>query len=133
MRWINFLNKKCIVQYYLTHIRRFKLETASLRKDEHVDTEINSCQTQSNVEPKWNKYIEFCKEYDESAKEPLIRDMLVYEEFLSEEEENSLFQEVEPYMRKLRYEFAHWDDVSSFYEDSELDNCPRIFGGMILT
>lgn len=39
----------------------------------------------------------------------------VRQNFISEEEENALFKEVEPGLRKKRYEFDHWDDVSNTY------------------
>ena len=35
----------------------------------------------------------------------------VYQDFVTEEEENSLFDEVEPHLKRLRYEKDHWDDV----------------------
>lgn len=38
--------------------------------------------------------------------------MLIIEDFLTEPEEEALFAEVDPYMKRLRYEFDHWDDVS---------------------
>jgi hypothetical protein len=47
-----------------------------------------------------------------ASKEIMIRDMRVIEDFLDEEEERSIYEEVEPHMRRLRYEFDHWDDVS---------------------
>lgn len=31
---------------------------------------------------------------------------------MTEPEEEALFAEVDPYMKRLRYEFDHWDDVS---------------------
>ncbi|XP_015604888.1 alpha-ketoglutarate-dependent dioxygenase alkB homolog 7, mitochondrial isoform X2 [Cephus cinctus] len=34
-------------------------------------------------------------------------------------EEESLLQEVEPYMKRLRYEFAHWDDAIHGYRETE--------------
>lgn len=40
-----------------------------------------------------------------------IDSMLIFEDFLTETEEKSLFDEVEPYMKRLHYEFDHWDDV----------------------
>lgn len=40
--------------------------------------------------------------------------MLVYEDFLTESEEKTLLDEIEPYLKRLRYEFDHWDDVSNF-------------------
>lgn len=38
--------------------------------------------------------------------------MIIYNDFLNEYEERSLMDELDPYMKKLRYEFDHWDDVS---------------------
>ena len=40
--------------------------------------------------------------------------LLIKEDFLSHEEEKSLLDEVDPYMRKLRYEYDHWDSVGIF-------------------
>ncbi len=37
----------------------------------------------------------------------------VRQNFISEEEEDALFKEVETGLRKKRYEFDHWDDVST--------------------
>ncbi len=37
----------------------------------------------------------------------------VRQNFISEEEENAFFKEVETGLRKKRYEFDHWDDVSN--------------------
>lgn len=37
--------------------------------------------------------------------------MIVKQDFISEQEENSLLAEVDPYMKRLRYEFDHWDNV----------------------
>lgn len=42
----------------------------------------------------------------------LLATMRIFKNFISPEEEDSLFQEVEPYMKRLRYEYSHWDDVS---------------------
>lgn len=36
----------------------------------------------------------------------------VRENFISEEEERALLRELEPGLKKKRYEFDHWDDVS---------------------
>lgn len=37
--------------------------------------------------------------------------MKVLPNFISEKEEDVLVQEVDPYMKRLRYEFSHWDNV----------------------
>lgn len=48
----------------------------------------------------------------EKVKEVLGSDMLVINDFITEEEEELLFQEVETHLKRLRYETSHWDDVS---------------------
>lgn len=58
-------------------------------------------------------YIEFIGTWVAEEKEKFLNDMVVQENFLTNSEEKSLFDEVEPYMKRLRYEFDHWDDVSS--------------------
>ncbi|KYQ51035.1 putative alpha-ketoglutarate-dependent dioxygenase ABH7, partial [Trachymyrmex zeteki] len=40
--------------------------------------------------------------------------MKVLPNFISEKEEDVLVQEVDPYMKRLRYEFSHWDNVIAF-------------------
>ena len=51
---------------------------------------------------------------DEHIKNVIQQDMLIYNDFLSKEEEESLLKEVEPYLKRMRYEYNHWDNVSSF-------------------
>jgi len=51
---------------------------------------------------------------DAVAEKHVTDGLQVYEDFISEEEERSLVNEVEPYLRRLKYESAHWDDVSVF-------------------
>uniref|UniRef100_A0AAZ3PHH9 AlkB homolog 7 n=1 Tax=Oncorhynchus tshawytscha TaxID=74940 RepID=A0AAZ3PHH9_ONCTS len=40
-------------------------------------------------------------------------------EFISEEEEGALMKELEPGLRKKRYEFDHWDDAIHGYREAE--------------
>ncbi|XP_071758636.1 alpha-ketoglutarate-dependent dioxygenase alkB homolog 7, mitochondrial [Centroberyx gerrardi] len=40
-------------------------------------------------------------------------------EFISEEEEGALMRELEPGLRKKRYEFDHWDDAIHGYRETE--------------
>ena len=49
---------------------------------------------------------------DPKLKEIISRDMIVKTDFLTENEEESLISEVNKYMKRLRYEFDHWDNVS---------------------
>ncbi|KAK2575101.1 hypothetical protein KPH14_008827 [Odynerus spinipes] len=52
-------------------------------------------------------------------KDALHMTMKVYPDFITPEEEASLIKELEPYMKRLRYEFAHWDDAIHGYRETE--------------
>lgn len=45
----------------------------------------------------------------------LERDLILIEDFINEKEEESILSEIEPYVKKLRYEYDHWDQVIFFY------------------
>jgi alkylated DNA repair protein alkB family protein 7 len=53
-----------------------------------------------------------------TAKE-ISESLRVYQNFISEEEEKSLFDEVEPYLKRMRYETSHWDDAIYGYRETE--------------
>jgi len=57
----------------------------------------------------WNRVV--CAS-DAVAEKDISEGMRVFEDFISHDEEQRLFKEVEPYLRRLRYEHDHWDDVS---------------------
>ena len=56
---------------------------------------------------------------DKITKEVIMRDMLIYNDFITPEEEESLFSEVEPYLKRMRYEYDHWDNVSKMSHDDD--------------
>lgn len=45
--------------------------------------------------------------------------VIVVQDFLNEEEEDTLFKEVEPHLKRLRYEVNHWDDAICGYRETE--------------
>lgn len=55
-------------------------------------------------------------------KTELTATMKVIPDFITPQEEDSMLQEVEPYMKRLRYEFSHWDGVSKFYSGFQTFN-----------
>lgn len=56
---------------------------------------------------------------DPNTLSDLTDSFIVYNDFISEEEETSLMNELEPYMRRLRYERDHWDDAIHGYRETE--------------
>lgn len=51
------------------------------------------------------------RQWPPAEQKHLLRDMLVLDDFVSADEEAAICAEVDPYMKRLRYEFDHWDDV----------------------
>ncbi|CAG2166759.1 unnamed protein product [Oppiella nova] len=50
----------------------------------------------------------------------LIKDSFrVIDDFVTEEEEQCLLREIEPYVKRLRYESSHWDDAIHEYRETE--------------
>lgn len=37
--------------------------------------------------------------------------MIVHKDFITSEEEQCILDEIEPYLKRMRYEIDHWDDV----------------------
>lgn len=57
----------------------------------------------------------------------LEKDMIVYEDFITKEEEQSLLNEIEPYMKRLKYEYDHWDNVSKLSKNNAGISCHAFF------
>ena len=61
--------------------------------------------------PSYIKLSETFSNEEEATKQKLIDSIVIYKDFISADEENSIFQEIEPYLKRMHYEFDHWDDV----------------------
>ena len=48
----------------------------------------------------------------EKVQDLVIGNLEICEDFVSEDEEGVLLKEVEPYLKRQKYQFDHWDDVS---------------------
>ncbi|CAG9831445.1 unnamed protein product [Diabrotica balteata] len=66
-------------------------------------------------------YFSLCKEFlDENELAiSLVKSMTVYNDFISGQEEKSVLDEIEPYLKRMRYEFDHWDDAIHGYRETE--------------
>ena len=54
-------------------------------------------------------------------------DLEIHDNFISEKEETAIMEEIEPCLKRLKYEYDHWDDVSGNsrrdFLSSKEDNC----------
>ena len=49
-----------------------------------------------------------------SVEKLISGNLLVYDDFITEEEETMLYEEVRPSLEKRSYQHEHWDDVSKY-------------------
>lgn len=61
----------------------------------------------------------YCDTIHTDLKHEIVSNMLVHENFINEQEENSLLEEIEPYLKRMRYEFEHWDNAIHAYRETE--------------
>lgn len=64
----------------------------------------------------------FHHDWPEDVKNEFIDDMVVIENFISEEEESRLCAEAEKTMKRMRYQYDHWDDAIHGYREMEKTN-----------
>uniref|UniRef100_A0A8D8Y453 Alpha-ketoglutarate-dependent dioxygenase alkB homolog 7, mitochondrial n=1 Tax=Cacopsylla melanoneura TaxID=428564 RepID=A0A8D8Y453_9HEMI len=56
---------------------------------------------------------------DDTLKKSILANMLVYNDFLSVEDEQSLLQEINQFIKRQRYEYDHWDDAIHGFRETE--------------
>ena len=57
-------------------------------------------------------YVHNVNEWPKILLKSMMESCSVREDFITVEEEKSLLKEIEPHMKRLKYEKSHWDDVS---------------------
>ncbi|XP_022120746.1 alpha-ketoglutarate-dependent dioxygenase alkB homolog 7, mitochondrial isoform X1 [Pieris rapae] len=89
------------------------------------------CSTEKVIQPKGDiqkisgdlRMIEFLPSWkadeDTDLRKQVVRDMRVIPDFINETEEISLLSEVEPQLKRMRYEFDHWDNAIEGYRETE--------------
>ncbi|XP_021694845.1 alpha-ketoglutarate-dependent dioxygenase alkB homolog 7, mitochondrial [Aedes aegypti] len=64
-------------------------------------------------------YLTLHGQWSQDDRQQFLAGMTVLPDFITEEEEQSLLQEIEPYLKRMRYEFDHWDDAIHGYRETE--------------
>ncbi|XP_033219512.1 alpha-ketoglutarate-dependent dioxygenase alkB homolog 7, mitochondrial [Belonocnema kinseyi] len=59
------------------------------------------------------------EENSENWKKELHATMKIFPDFLTQQEEDSILKEMDPYLKRLRYEFSHWDNAIHGYRETE--------------
>ncbi|KAG4065425.1 hypothetical protein HA402_002823 [Bradysia odoriphaga] len=78
--------------------------------------------TTSQPDAKAPHYIDFVDNWPPNERETILNDFLVLTDFVSEAEETAIIEEIDPYMKRLKYEFDHWDDAIHGFRETERKN-----------
>ncbi|XP_060084236.1 alpha-ketoglutarate-dependent dioxygenase alkB homolog 7, mitochondrial-like [Ylistrum balloti] len=119
-------SKKCLSSKYIPGSRQLMCSCVSLRTKVMSSGRLKDslCFCTASKESTTNKHIHddrisFMTTSDPQTAMELGPSMLVYQNFISSEEEQRLVNEVEPYMKRLRYEYDHWDGAIQGYRETE--------------
>jgi hypothetical protein len=104
--------------------RSFKAYSPALKRFSHVSSVQSTQGNELSVFMEWSDSIdriladtvssnfEFKGQWPEHEQKQFLNDMRVLDNFLTTDEEEEFLKEIEPYLKRMRYEFDHWDDVS---------------------
>lgn len=97
---------------------QLKIDTADCRQTFHTYSFLKTV-NKENLSLHTRNVHEYIDSPDIAVLEMLKDDFIVYDDFITEEEENSIFQEIEPYLNRLKYEHNHWDDAIHGFRETE--------------
>lgn len=115
---INSLNRWCQINNSL--ILRLKCDSLHCRWYSSHDVQIDAVSSNNigKIQSK-NDILEFHHEWPTGVKNEFQRHMIVIEDFVTENEELALCGEVQKAMRRMRYQYDHWDDAIHGYRELE--------------
>lgn len=64
-------------------------------------------------------HFEFHGQWPTEEQQLFIKDLRLHTDFITVEEETKLLEEIEPYMKRLHYEYDHWDDAIHGFRETE--------------
>lgn len=107
----------------LLDINHLSCKLSSNSKCIPLHNRCHSSETQFDFVPLNNQnqqhHFDFHDEWPADVKTELLRDMILIEDFISEEEEEHLFAETKKTMKRMRYQYDHWDDAIHGYREME--------------
>ncbi|XP_045454366.1 alpha-ketoglutarate-dependent dioxygenase alkB homolog 7, mitochondrial [Melitaea cinxia] len=100
-------------------LRNCKLKSA-LFKNLSVEVSYAKSEIDKLADPNLVEILPSWKEDEEvELRSAVLKQMRVLPNFITEEEEASLLGEVEPQLKRMRYEFDHWDNAIEGYRETE--------------
>lgn len=65
-----------------------------------------------------NNY-QFHSNYNDKLKSSFLKNLIIYPNFIDEKEELNLIEEITPKVRRMRYEYDHWDNAIHGFREFE--------------
>ncbi|KAK9512589.1 hypothetical protein O3M35_000980 [Rhynocoris fuscipes] len=65
--------------------------------------------------------LHFHDNYSGELKEKFQKNLLIFNDFITETDEKNLINEINPRLRRMRYEFDHWDNAIEGFKEFEKD------------
>ncbi|XP_070564158.1 alpha-ketoglutarate-dependent dioxygenase alkB homolog 7, mitochondrial-like [Ptychodera flava] len=93
-------------------------ESGKLSEQETSDGQQVERETQNYAAPV-DEFYYFHEGCTEEVKRTVIDGYKLYLNFLTEDDEQSLQREIDRYMKRMRYEYDHWDDAIHGYRETE--------------
>ncbi|XP_068623743.1 alpha-ketoglutarate-dependent dioxygenase alkB homolog 7, mitochondrial [Battus philenor] len=87
-----------------------------------VNVKIDDIRTVPTSDPNYIEVLPSWPKEDSEIRTKTVSTMRIFPNFVSEEEEASLLAEVEPQLKKLRYEYDHWDNAIEGYRETERES-----------
>lgn len=100
-------------------VLRSKCDSLHCRWYSSHDVQIDAVTPNSNNIQNKSDFFEFHHEWPADVKSEFHRHMIVIENFVTEPEELALCCEVQKAMRRMRYQYDHWDDAIHGYREME--------------
>ncbi|CAH0713381.1 unnamed protein product, partial [Brenthis ino] len=104
-------------------LRNLKFKTPLYQLFKNLSVDISRAKVEAEKPLGDPSYIEILPSW-KADEEPemraaVLQHMRVLPDFVSEEEEAALLAEVEPQLKRMRYEFDHWDNAIEGYRETE--------------
>ncbi|CAH2052513.1 unnamed protein product, partial [Iphiclides podalirius] len=108
-------------------LRHFKVKSVYLYpiprrlKSDVIQFKIDDIKTCPASDPNFIEVLPSWPAEESELRLKAVGTMRVFPNFVTEEEESALLAEVEPQLKKLRYEYDHWDNAIEGYRETERD------------
>lgn len=98
--------------------RLISRHTRHLMRKPHLFTRAAHLKVQNQSEV-CDKIFDFVGHWPDEEKEQFLSDMIIKHDFITPQEEEEILKEIDPYLKRLKYEFDHWDDAIQGFRETE--------------